>query len=116
MPLPRLSTINRQRLRALLIVPCDRLSFTGTEPRYHQVKAESGGTMRRYFCTDCGSPVSIRRPETPQIEFICASSLDEPSQFVPCEVWMSRALPWHHSHLTWKDSTKVRRMQQFERQ
>jgi hypothetical protein len=84
---------------AALIVPSDRLTFTGAEPKYYEVKAESGRTMRRGFCTECGSPVSIRRPETPLVEFLHAASLDDPSRFAPsCEVWVSRAYPWHHLH------------------
>jgi hypothetical protein len=84
---------------AVLLVPSDRLKFTGAEPKYHAVKADSGRTMRRGFCGECGSPVSARRPETPLIEFLCAASLDDPSKFSPsCEVWVSRADPWHHLH------------------
>jgi len=84
---------------AVLIIPSDRVSFSGSEPKYYEVKAESGRTMRRGFCSECGSPVSIRRPETPHIEFLHASSLDDPSQFSPtCEVWVSRAFPWHDFH------------------
>ena len=84
---------------AVVIVPCDRVSFSGPEPKYHEVKAESGRTMRRGFCSECGSPLSIRRPETPHIEFLHASSLDDPSLFKPsCELWVSHAFPWHHFH------------------
>ena len=84
---------------AVLIVPSDRLTFTGSEPKYYEVKAESGRTMRRGFCSECGSPVSARRPETPLVEFLHAASLDDPSRFAPsCEVWVSRAYPWHHLH------------------
>ena len=82
---------------AVMIVPSDRLTFTGTEPTYYEVKAESGRTMRRGFCSVCGSPVSVRRPETPLVEFLHAASLDDPSIFAPsCEVWATRAYPWHH--------------------
>lgn len=81
---------------ALLIVPRDRLTFEGAELKEHSVVANSGRTMRRRFCGECGSPVSIFRPETPLIEFLQAASLDDPSIFLPtCEVWVSRASPWH---------------------
>jgi len=84
---------------AVLIVPSDRVTFRGTEPKYYAVKADSGRTMERGFCSDCGSPVLIRRPETPGIVLIQAASLDNPSRFVPtCEVWVSRADPWHQLH------------------
>jgi hypothetical protein len=82
---------------ALMIVPSDRLTFTRKEPKYYEVRAESGRTMWRGFCGECGSPVSIRRPEATQVEFLYAASLDNPSRFAPsCEVWATRAYPWHH--------------------
>ncbi len=85
---------------AVSIVASDRLTFTGAEPKYHAVRAESGRPMQRGFCSECGSPVSIRRPETPLVEFVQAASLDNPSAFAPsCEVWVSSADPWHHRNL-----------------
>jgi len=84
---------------AVLVVPSDRLKFSGSELKYHSINADSGRTMRRGFCNECGSPVSIRRPETPLVEFLQAASLDDPSKFRPsCEVWVSRADPWHPLH------------------
>ena len=81
---------------AVVVVPSDRLKFTGSELKYHAIKAESGRTMRRGFCAECGSPISIRRPETPLVEFLQVASLDDPSQFRPsCEVWVSSANAWH---------------------
>ena len=84
---------------AALIVPTDRLKFTATEPKYYSVTAASGRTMQRGFCSECGSPVSIRRPEMPLVEFLQAASLDDTSTFAPtCEVWISRADSWHPLH------------------
>ena len=84
---------------AVLAVPSDGLKFSGSELKYHSLKADSGRTMRRGFCRECGSPVSICRPETPLIEFLQAASLDDPSKFHPtCEVWVSSANPWHTIH------------------
>jgi len=84
---------------AVVIVPTDRLSFNEGELGEHPVIAESGRTMRRRFCASCGTPISIFRPETPQVEFLTAGSLDDPAVFQPtCEVWMSRADPWHPRH------------------
>lgn len=84
---------------AVIAVPSDRLKFSGSKLKYHSLKADSGRTMRRGFCSECGSPISIRRPETPLIEFLQAASLDDPSKFHPtCEVWVSSADPWHPIH------------------
>jgi hypothetical protein len=67
----------------VLLVAADRLTLTGAEPKYHSVKADSGRTMNRGFCEHCGSPILIRRQETPQIAFVQAGSLDEPQSFRP---------------------------------
>ena len=66
----------------VMMVAADRLIVT-TEPRYHTVTAESGRTMSRGFCDQCGSPVLIRRADTQTIAFIQAGSLDDPALFNP---------------------------------
>src|ERR1019366_9874449 len=84
---------------AVLFVPSDRLTFKRAEPKYHSVKAESGRTMQRGFCGECGSPLLIYRPETPIVTLLQVASLDDPSVFTPSfEVWVSKADPWHPLH------------------
>lgn len=76
----------------ILIVAADRLSIVGSEPKFFAVKAESGRTMSRGFCGKCGSPLMIRRPETPLVAFLQAGSLDDPGVFKPAaEVFTCRA-------------------------
>lgn len=76
----------------VLLVAADRFAMSGAEPRFHASKAKSGRTMNRGFCSDCGSQVVIRRPETPQFAFVQAGSLDDPSLFQPmAEVFVSEA-------------------------
>jgi hypothetical protein len=76
----------------VLFVAADRLSMLGREPKFYSVKANSGRTMNRGFCDTCGSPVMIRRPEIPQIEFLQAGSLDDPNIFrAAAEVFTCRA-------------------------
>jgi hypothetical protein len=88
---------------ALLVVPSDRLKFSGNELKFHSIKGESGRTAQRGFCSECGSPVLIGRLETPQIQYLQAGSLDDSSKFHPsCEVWVSRAAPWHPIHAAQK--------------
>lgn len=84
---------------AVMFVPSDRLTFTGTELKWFEAKAASGRTLRRGFCSECGSPVSLRWSEKRPFELLTVSSLDDPSGFSPtCEVWVSRADPWHQLH------------------
>ena len=80
---------------AFVFVPSDRLA-TGAAMRYHDVKAESGRTLRRQFCGECGSPVSARWPDLPRVELLHVASLDDQSLFAPThELWVSRAQAWH---------------------
>ena len=81
-------------------MPSDRITYSGTLV-FSQIKADTGRTMRRGFCGACGSPVSIKRPETPLVEFVQAASFDDPGMFSPTvEVWTSSAAPWHPMHPT----------------
>lgn len=84
---------------AFVIVPSDRLAYRGTAMRYHDVRAESGRTLRRQFCGECGSPVSARWPELPRVELLHVASLDDQTVFAPThELWVSRAEAWHPFH------------------
>jgi hypothetical protein len=66
----------------------------GNEPKVYAVKSEGGNTMSRGFCPTCGSPIMIRRAETPQVAFIQAGSLDDPKIFKPvAEVFTCRSNP-----------------------
>ena len=84
---------------AFVFVPSDRLAYSGPPVRYHDVTAESGRTLRRQFCGDCGSPVSARWPGLPRVELLHVASLDDQSVFTPThELWVSRAEVWHPFH------------------
>ena len=53
---------------SMSVVPSDKLTLT-RELKYHAVKSDSGGTMRRGFCPECGSPVAARESEMPVYYF-----------------------------------------------
>jgi len=79
---------------ALLWVPIDKLDLTADEPRYYSVEADSGRQLKRGFCPTCGSNVLLL-PDLPDIIFIVAASLDDPSEFKPQQaIWISSAQPW----------------------
>jgi hypothetical protein len=66
-----------------LLVAADRLSMLGDELKFFPVEASTGRTIKRGFCENCGSLVTINRPEMLQIEFLQAGSLDDPGLFRP---------------------------------
>ncbi len=56
--------------------------------------ADSGRQLKRGFCPQCGSNVLLL-PGFPDIIFIVAASLDDPSEFKPQQaIWTSSAQPW----------------------
>jgi hypothetical protein len=78
----------------VLYVPRTALTVTGRST-YYNVKAESGNTVSRGFCSQCGSPVFILAELVPDLQGLWAGSLDNPSLFQPqIHVWTDRAQPW----------------------
>src|SRR5437764_11940786 len=49
---------------AMPVVPSDKLIFT-RELKYHAAKSDSGGTMQRGFCPECGSSVAAGHFQKP---------------------------------------------------
>jgi hypothetical protein len=62
---------------------------------YWASKADSGNTVSRGFCSECGSPVASKNAGMPDLTFIRAASLDDPSIFKPSLiVWTATAQSW----------------------
>jgi len=58
-------------------------------------KADSGNDIVRAFCPTCGSGIYARTAGMPQLIFLRASALDDPSLFSPqLAVWAARAPAW----------------------
>ncbi len=68
-------------LSIIVGVPDDAVEVTGTVKTYNDT-GDSGATVRRQFCGDCGSPV-FTLLEQPGMMFIKAGSLDDTSQLKP---------------------------------
>ena len=65
---------------AVLIVPASPFSLTKGTPIYYAVTADSGNTMSRGFCRECGSPVVIthrRITPGPEVMVVYAASFDD---------------------------------------
>jgi hypothetical protein len=65
--------------------------------KYWNSKADSGNTVSRGFCTECGSPVASKNVGMPQMMFVRAASLDDPAIFRPqMVVWAGARQPWDY--------------------
>jgi hypothetical protein len=81
---------------SFMAFPTDAVKLEGT-PRFYEAKADSGNTIRRGFCPNCGSPVMGSTSGLPGVTGISAGSLDDPSAFKPEFVcYTSRGHAWDH--------------------
>ena len=56
---------------------------------------DSGNTITREFCPECGSPLFTKAQAYPNLIWIKAGSLDEPELIKPSkQIWTQCALPW----------------------
>ena len=60
-----------------MAVPAPAFTITQGSPKSHAVTAASGGTSRRFFCSECGSPLFSRVTAAPDIVTIAVGSLDD---------------------------------------
>jgi hypothetical protein len=79
-----------------MVVPKHAVSVTGNVTLYER-SSDSGNSVSRAFCPDCGAPVYSLNSSMPEMIFIRASSLDDPELFEPkMVVFTSRAPSWDH--------------------
>ena len=58
-------------------------------------RADSGATMHRRFCTQCGTPVFSEAEERPTLTFIRAGTLDDADLAAPtATIWTKSAPKW----------------------
>jgi hypothetical protein len=80
------------------VVPSDGLKFTkGTPKRYDDAATQSGRTLSRYFCGDCGSPIYSHRNPNPGFVVVRAGSLDDSKAMkITGNIWTSTAPAWSY--------------------
>jgi len=80
------------------IVPNDAFRIVKGEPkRYDDSATQSGRTLSRHFCGNCGSPIYSRRNPDAGFVVVRAGSLDDSSGMkITGNIWTSTARPWAH--------------------
>lgn len=79
---------------ALLFVPATALKINGNYKEYATL-AESGNTIYRAFCPECGTGLFGRNSKFTDIRPVAAATLDDPSVFKPeKDMWVVDAQPW----------------------
>ena len=71
--------------------------LTQGTPKRHTGKADSGRTLHRYFCGDCGSPIYSQREAMPEMIALRVGTLDNPGPMkITAHIWTRSARPWSH--------------------
>lgn len=80
-----------------VVVPKAGFSVLKGNPKYHSVTSESGNSLGRGFCADCGSFVIGSNSGFPDVVFFSGASLDDPSLFRPSmDIFVASAQAWDH--------------------
>ena len=80
---------------AAMRVPAAGFRVTKGEPKRYIKTADSGNTVARAFCPECGSPLFLTVSTRPDIVGIRVGTLDDPSVFRPqAHIFTRSAQPW----------------------
>jgi len=67
------------------------------EPKRYTKTGDSGNTITRCFCPDCGSTVFLLVSARPHLVTVRVGTLDDPSGFRPeSAIFVRSAQPWDH--------------------
>ncbi|MFZ4698983.1 MAG: GFA family protein [Candidatus Methylumidiphilus sp.] len=77
-----------------LFVPLDTVKVTG-QVKYYEVLGDSGSSVNRGFCPECGARLFGKSAGMPTLLGIMAGSLDEPETYAPLmDIFTESAQPW----------------------
>ena len=79
------------------VLPSEAFRLTQGAPKRYAGKADSGRTLYRYFCGDCGSPIYSQRETNPGMVVVRAGTLDNAGAMkITANIWTKSARPWAH--------------------
>ncbi|MGB5079987.1 MAG: GFA family protein [Burkholderiales bacterium] len=77
------------------VVPSAAFRILRGEPKVYGSQAESGRTLNRHFCGDCGSPLYSQRANNKEFVVVRIGTLDSaPPMKVTSNIWTRSARPW----------------------
>jgi hypothetical protein len=77
------------------VIASSDFRLTQGAPKCYATKADSGRTLLRYFCGDCGSPIYSQREASPERMVVRAGTFDDSSAMkVTANIWTKSARPW----------------------
>jgi hypothetical protein len=79
----------------LLIFKKDSVTVTGDSTKTYEHAGDSGQSVRRSFCSDCGSPFMAEYDVTPNFRVIMAGTLDNSEVIKPeWNIYTASKQPW----------------------
>ena len=67
------------------------------QPKKFAGIADSGRTLNRFFCADCGSPIYSQRQTTPETVVVRAGTMDNAGDMkITAHIWTKSARPWSY--------------------
>ena len=79
------------------VIPASALHLTQGTPKRYSAVVDSGRTLHRYFCGDCGSPIYSQRANNTEFVVVRAGTLDDaPPMTITTSIWTRSARPWAH--------------------
>lgn len=83
------------------VLPSSAFKLTAGKPKRFTAVADSGRTLHRYFCGDCGSGVYSQREANPEMVVVRAGTFDAPEEMsarmkITAHIWTGSRRPWAH--------------------
>lgn len=79
------------------VVPAEAFKITQGKPKRYSAVADSGRTLHRHFCPDCGSPLYSLREQMPEMIVVRAGTLDDSNGLrITANIWTKSARSWAH--------------------
>jgi hypothetical protein len=78
-------------------MPSSAFKITQGTPKRFEMKADSGRTLYRFFCGDCGSPIYSQRANNPDMVVVRAGLFDRKQGMkITANIWTKSAAPWSY--------------------
>ena len=79
------------------VVRSAEFRITQGTPRRYDAAADSGRTLHRYFCGDCGAPIYSQRAAMMDYVVVRAGTLDQsPDAKITMNIWTKSARKWSY--------------------
>ena len=82
---------------AIMRMPAAAFTVTKGAPKFYTGTGDSGNTVSRGFCSECGAPLFSRLSGMSDVVGVRVGSLDDPSRYrAAMDIFVASAQPWDH--------------------